>query len=424
MNDDPFYARLFPTGPFHELPIPNGPYGFRRLRPDAPLICTRILDFHQQAWRRSMQTRPGLLRRLALPWAVAAWLRASLREFRTYGAAARREYGRSTAGQWQDLWRVYCQAAITPAEYYNGHLARHEGGPALGQYLGFGVLARVLLELQRQALGMPDFLLTDKLDFSDWCSANGVACPPQFALQPGEDWRATQLAVLGTRLVVKPRSAFGGAGIQLWEQVGKHSWREGGRIYSTDQFKTRLDELAAQWPPGIVIQTCLENDRRLPYRGQALATCRIVTMLNEEHRPEIVEAYQRIAHDPAAVVDNFTAGGTFWLVDDFNRGTIAYGGSKASKTTQSLLREDAHHGELCAGKLLPGWRTIAEFALSAHARAARSLAIGWDIALTGDGPVMIEANFPPSLTTLWQYNCEGFSRSRAARLFGHWLDRL
>ena len=90
----------------------------------------------------------------------------------------------------------------------------------------------------------------------------------------------------------------------------------------------------------------------------------------------------------AAPVDNLSAGG------------IAAGVSESGHLSSAIgldvsLGTHSHHPSTKAPILdeqLPQWREMVELALLAHEKFREPYFIGWDIALTDEGPVVVEAN--------------------------------
>jgi hypothetical protein len=49
-------------------------------------------------------------------------------------------------------------------------------------------------------------------------------------------------------------------------------------------------------------------------------------------------------------------------------------------------------GRRVAGEMLPSWPEARDLALEAHRRFPTLGSVGWDVALTPDGPVLVEGN--------------------------------
>ena len=54
-------------------------------------------------------------------------------------------------------------------------------------------------------------------------------------------------------------------------------------------------------------------------------------------------------------------------------------------------------GEAITGRILPLWEQVPELARRAHAIFPDQVAIGWDIALCEQGPLLVEGNKSPDL---------------------------
>jgi hypothetical protein len=71
---------------------------------------------------------------------------------------------------------------------------------------------------------------------------------------------------------------------------------------------------------------------------------------------------------------------------------------------------------------LPHWDEVKALAVRAHAAFAGRLMIGWDIAITEDGPVVIEGNRGPDMDLMQRFMETGFcSHHRFGELIAHHL---
>jgi hypothetical protein len=88
------------------------------------------------------------------------------------------------------------------------------------------------------------------------------------------------------------------------------------------------------------------------------------------------------------VVDNFHAGGLASPVE-LNDGRL---GPSVFKSRPELLVAHPDTGAAIAGRVLPHWPAVKQLALAAHQQFGALPSIGWDIAITEDGPVIVEGN--------------------------------
>ena len=70
-----------------------------------------------------------------------------------------------------------------------------------------------------------------------------------------------------------------------------------------------------------------------------------------------------------------------------------------------------------AGEVIPGWDRVRALALRAHAPITHIAMIGWDIAMPGDEPVLIEMNFNWDVFTNTPLGC-----TRYVEIAHRWLD--
>lgn len=250
-----------------------------------------------------------------------------------------------------------------------------------------------------------DCALADKEMFARRCAGHGIAHPANTAL-----WDGSTLEVLeepaGRHLVAKPVDGEGGDGFADLGAVENMSalraalaGREGRHIVQPRLFPhPALEDIALA----------------------ALPTVRIVTIRNEAGKPEVVSATFRCASDPAARVDNMKAGGLIAAVD-LAQGRLSvackgYGGGDYARhpVTQAPLE----------GRMLPDWQAACDLVRHAHGKAfAEYVIIGWDVALTGDGPVLLEGNGKPGVLMPQRAARRGLGEGRYGQLLAWHLHR-
>jgi hypothetical protein len=335
----------------------------------------------------------GALR--ALVKRPARIIREAWRAAEMHGPAVRQLHGTSIwAQRLQILW-LGLRRGLDPESYYRFSLFRRDRRRFAHKYIQqheAGLLYRVLAV--RDA--MDDFYVTeDKRLFERWCREhaipsvhtvaefdNGVLIPPTpFVTLPGRD------------LFSKPVDSFGGAGAQRWRYSSGRVWYgTDGQVYDRS---TLLDSLAAQSRGcAIVLQVCLENDRRLmQLTSGALCTIRIVTVRPPDGEPELVCAVYRMATGGNST-DNFSIAGLAAPVS-LRDGRL---GGAVRSDPRLVIAPVARHpdtGAAIEGTSLPWWHEAKALALAAHTKLRAMACVGWDVALTSAGPVLVEANWAP-----------------------------
>lgn len=245
--------------------------------------------------------------------------------------------------------------------------------------------------------------LADKRLFAERCAATGLPHAETIATAAGG--RVRILADPADRpMIAKPVHGEGGDGVRML-----------GPIADAQALMARLRGIQH---PTLVQPLIVVHPELADIALGALPTVRIVTILDEAGRPEVVSATFRCASDPRARVDNMKAGGLIVPVDlgDGRLGTacFGYGGHD----------HDIHPatGAPIAGRTLPGWGMAIGLVNEAHADAfADYVLIGWDVALTADGPMLIEGNGKPGVLMPQRAARRGLGESRYGVLLAHHL---
>lgn len=250
-----------------------------------------------------------------------------------------------------------------------------------------------------------DCALADKTRFAARCRATGLPHPPTVALLARRGVRHVEHPA-GRELLVKPADGEGGGGVQVLGAV-----RDAAML---EDWHARLR------PRGVlVVQPRIAAHPALrDLAMSALPTVRIVTLLDERGRPEVVSATFRCPTDPAAHIDNMKAGGLIAAValptGELGVACRGYGGG-----------DHTHHpatGAAIAGRRLPDWEAARALVTRAHAQAFDDyVLIGWDVALTPEGPLLIEGNGKPGVLMPQRAARAGLAQGRYGALLAHHL---
>lgn len=118
-------------------------------------------------------------------------------------------------------------------------------------------------------------------------------------------------------------------------------------------------------------------------------TIRIVTFLDDDNNLEIWGTLLRMGYDKQ--VDNFDAGGLGAKID-MNSGMVVT--SAIVKDPFDNTKYDAHPvtDEIILGKQIPFWDEIIEMVKECVYIVPEVRTVGWDFAITANGPTLIEGN--------------------------------
>ncbi|MFI8632033.1 sugar-transfer associated ATP-grasp domain-containing protein [Microbacterium sp. NPDC077663] len=179
------------------------------------------------------------------------------------------------------------------------------------------------------------------------------------------------------RVLAKPNEGHGGGGIELHE-VTPDVDAARFRAEATAKGQTVLDEFIVQHPA----MSALYPD--------AVNTVRLITFLDAEDRVHLLAAVLRIGNGD--VIDNFASGGMFTMLDD--DGVALYPGVDKNS---NVYREHPVTGTPIVGFQVPLYCEILDLVAALARRTPEAPYVGWDIAITANGPVVIEGNHNSSV---------------------------
>jgi hypothetical protein len=260
--------------------------------------------------------------------------------------------------------------------------------------------------------------LTDKALFYRYCDELGIPTPKLYALvlEPGRgwrpggarletvaDWMALLTADLPEEFVVKPSRLNGGDGIQVFRRDGER-FVDLAAERSSDAGALVDELLSRARRDTLVVQERVRNHPDIDrLSGTDALQCLRLTTLVTADECRVVHAYFRLISG-AAIVDNVSDGATGHLV----AGVSLDGGALGEAMTKDsdglgpvLLQSHPDTGLAIAGVRLPYWEESCALVCSAAARFLPLRALGWDVALTEAGPLIVETNWgwdPPNWT--------------------------
>jgi hypothetical protein len=237
--------------------------------------------------------------------------------------------------------------------------------------------------------------LGDKLEVSRWCTENGIPHPhPIMLVEGGETSWLGSRADLDRDLFVKRRQGRGAFNAASYWRTGPFEYRdEEGRRLTLEQIMDEVQRRSLRSERDrMMVMPLLHNHPALADLADVtLITFRLITCLDEELRPVLTNAYLR----------SMTK-----LEPDWDVGLIEEYGAPIDLETGALGRMTGdkppclsewfdHHpvtGAAVTGRIVPCWPELAALAVKAHRLVPERVMIGWDMAITPDGPALLEGN--------------------------------
>ncbi|QIG47009.1 hypothetical protein G5V57_04145 [Nordella sp. HKS 07] len=326
------------------------------------------------------------------------------------GRAIARRTGKSIARQVMEQLNVAWRFGCLPPSYYMFELFDEQKLARAGEYLHrFELKGGIYRLMKSQAV--PN--IANKNEFIKKCRANGLQVPDIHLIQrSGNPFEDSGLPPCD--LFIKTLRGNGGTGAEAWLYTPDDHYQsllDGERVGRSDlleRIKNRDEE--------VIIQTRLLNHESLrDLSNGALSTVRILTLLDETGTYEATHAGLRMAVGANRLVDNSHAGGIIAAVEMKS--------GRLGPATDIGLRPEVgwrtHHpdtGAAIEGRVLPFWPETVALACRAHATFAPRVLIGWDIAITSEGPVLIEGNGAPGIDLIQRAYREPAGNSRLGEL--------
>jgi hypothetical protein len=270
---------------------------------------------------------------------------------------------------------------VLPGEYYAYELWKPNRRVNIDSYLYSHEAPRLFKVLNRPSLPDP---IDDKLAFHEMCTAHKLPTPAVLAsfaetgkLQDFDEGRPP-----AQDLFVKPRCGFAGDGSERFRWYGDaFESNRGARIKPEDLSKYLLTRARSE-NRTLLVQPLLFNHPQLGVEpNAALATARLVTGLSKDGQVFPIFAFIYFARSQRITAQH----GYVALVNVAN-------GRLMSSPSQDFFNENRARDRLDVSHILPDWDKALQNAKAAHRTCSNFVFIGWDIAFTGQGPVLLEGN--------------------------------
>lgn len=246
----------------------------------------------------------------------------------------------------------------------------------------------------------------DKLAFAEFCRAQKLQhvqilarsdAGPQS--EPDED-----------AVVVKPRRGSNARDIAIWRR-GEGGWSDGRRCLSWPDL---LAALRAEGAGEMLVQPLLAPHPALAHLpGPGAAAARLVTGQWRDGGVELLHAMLAVPPEGSATSN----GGERRRLDIETGRTLALGEGRLR-----LIWGRREHDTRLDALTLPDWARAQSLVLQAHRSfPAPAVLLGWDVAFTPDGPVLIETNAAIGFFLEQMETLEPAGDTRAAELVASWL---
>ena len=199
----------------------------------------------------------------------------------------------------------------------------------------------------------------------------------------------TSLQLPSQSLFFKPTGEMGGRGAERWQYDSKlAAWQRGEKQLVEHQLINRFCERSHSQT--YLLQPCIASHSKLQQLSpETLPTVRVVTTRAIGEQPMVVRAALRMSSLEGREVDNFSQGGIASAID-VDSGELSY--AVAKDFTRGLFSKHPMTDEQIKGLVQPHWPSIQRTVIQAHEKFSEFVSVGWDVAVTEEGPLLLEAN--------------------------------
>jgi len=311
---------------------------------------------------------------------------------------------------------------VNPRCYYFHELYRHRGAVDCGAFVMRHEIKEGLLRALHKLRPKPHgtrINLGHKLTFAEICGAFQLPTPAIAAIAHSGHVEILDPEALSGDLFVKPEMGRGAMGAEAFHRRADGRFAIGDDALSLSDV---LESVAAESRRTKLVQPLLRNHPEIAdLAEQSLVTIRIITAYAPEDRPVATHAMLRIL---SKLEPSWPGGEEYAAPIDIANGQLGVMCGDTAIGPQHWYETHAITGTRITGRRVPQWPAIRALALEAHRVFADRMLVGWDIALTPDGPVLIEGNSYPDTEFLQRVHDQPIGDSPLGPLLAHHLNRL
>lgn len=246
-----------------------------------------------------------------------------------------------------------------------------------------------------------EILTKDKFYAASILSANGFRCPELFGIIYAGAVYNAQLKATNLETLLEPNReyVFKNTVIEAGDGVMICKTNHDGFCWIDGDFLD-LDILNKRFGNSVwIIQEKLYSHADLQvFNNSALNTTRIVTMLNNGS-PDYLTGFQSFATNNA-LIDSWSSGSIYVGINIEDETLKKYAFASVEDKRFSLLTRHPDSNISFENTKIPFLNDAINICRKAHLLFPYNFILGWDIAITNDGPVFIEVNEKPGMNVV------------------------
>jgi Sugar-transfer associated ATP-grasp len=344
----------------------------------------------------------------------------------TTGRVVKNTNGKPLFAQAKEMTLLWFNQRIDPPSYYAQEFHKVAKLEAAPHYLTpyetkNGLFAALNNQLPNP---LPGHEMSNKELFADCCSRFDIPHPQKLLTvnSDGVTWHCKPHEIEND-LFCKPQFGMGAVGTFAFR------YRPPGIYINLENkefdLQAMLQMLQRRTPQFLtIVQPWLKNHSSISDLAlDSLITFRVVTCKDEAGRPEVTHAMLRVLvklePEWSSVRDDEYAAPI-----DIETGELGLMTGDSIRTAH--LRYEYHivTGSKIYRRTILAWPQIRDLAMKAHEAFAHRMVVGWDIALTEQGPVLLEGNTNMDVMFLQRVHNEPIGQSRLGALMNFHLKNL
>ncbi len=243
--------------------------------------------------------------------------------------------------------------------------------------------------------------IASKLYFPRFCNQHSIPTIPLLYIATGQESREPTISLPRQDLFSKPVNSWGGKGVACWKyDACTDKWSCGGEWFDEAGVLRHLEAIASvPFDPVVrkqphILQPRIRNHPLVAKLSlEALNTARVMTLCTKGSEPRVLVAALRMSAEDSIYDSCYET--RLAAPIDLETGRLG----TAIRLNTKFPDCDIHPatGQQINGLQLPNWDEVKQLVVRAHTLAPPLATIGWDIAFTPEGPLIVEANTTPQV---------------------------
>jgi hypothetical protein len=284
----------------------------------------------------------------------------------------------------------------------------HEKGKLLSDYISRKEFLKIKSKAERHLLKTNnisllnyDVITKDKFVANSFLSANNIPCIPHYGIViRGQFYPTDNSDIDNLDLLLDKEKGIVFKNITLEFSEGFIIYQKKDDVIFMNSKENSLSELKKILGSGVwLVQKKISSHKALRMiNNSALNTTRIVT-IRDKKGPVYLTGFQAFARG-AAVTDSGSDGSIYVGVDIEKECLKEYGLYNTGDPVCTFLIKHPDSDIIFKDYKIPFLKEAIQLCIKAHNLLYNNFIIGWDVAITDDGPFIVEANEKPGLNAV------------------------